>query len=203
MFHGLSKGLFSCDIGLKLDKNPVSPFVPWKEDKVGFSGGVNHLHQWFDTEALHCLLRLWHVQTFHDLSKGLFGCDVEPKLAQNPVSPFVPWKGDKVGFLGRVSNPHEWLDMEVVHCLWRLWHVLRPWNVSRPFQGSFPQWCWTKVGSKPSFAILLPIVQNHLFLSKNRKNSYFASKIWIYIPVLVVYMENRPDWMQQKVCDFT
>ena len=101
----------------------------------------------------HVYHKYYSIKTFHGLSKGLIGCDIGLELAQNQVLPFFPWKGDRVGFLGRVSNPHEWLDREIVHCLSCISQVLRRQNISWPLQGSFSLKYRAKVGPKPSFAI--------------------------------------------------
>ena len=45
-------------------------------------------------------------------------------------------------------------------------------------------------------AIVLQIVQNHSFLRKKRKYTYFASKLQI---VIIVHMKNYLDLMRRKV----
>ena len=110
---------------------------------------------------------------FHGLSNGLFGCDIGLKLTKNAVSPFLPWDEDKIGFLGRVSNPHEWPDIVAVHCLLCLSQVLRPRNISWPRQGSFRQgsfrlWYRAQDGQKPSFAIFaIERTQSRVFGKSN------------------------------------
>ena len=96
---------------------------------------------------------------FQGLCKGRFGCGIELKMAQNSVSPFLPWKQDKVGFSERVNDPHEWLHMKAIHFLWWILQVLKPQNVPWPLQGSFRRGFRAKYGPKPSFAIL-PCIQD-------------------------------------------
>ena len=63
--------------------------------------------------------RYWKAVMFDNLLVIFFSHDIELKSAQNAVllSPFFPWKDDKVGFSRRVNDPLEWLNMKAVHFL--------------------------------------------------------------------------------------
>ena len=90
---------------------------------------------------------------FHGLCKGLFGCAIELKLAQNPVLPFLPWKEKYVAFSERIKESREWHDMEEGKFSTSLSLGLRTQNILCSLQGSFWPWYKAKTGPKPSFAI--------------------------------------------------
>ena len=127
-------------------------------------------YTWKQYIVYHVYCTDWSLM-FHGLYKGLFGCGLWywAKVGPNPVSPFLLRKEDKVGFFGRVNDPHEWLHIKAVHCLLCKLQVLKPQNASWPLQGSFQLCYGAKVGPKPSFTI---------FTKERRQSRVFWKSKW-------------------------
>ena len=111
-FANLFMFFFGYAIQLKMTQNSSSIFYMERRQCQVF--GKSKRPPWLmsDLTLKQCIdCHVYHkykeLQMFYGLSKGLFSCDIGLKLAQNL---FSPWKEDKFGFLGRVNNPHEWLD---------------------------------------------------------------------------------------------
>ena len=140
MFHGLCKGLFGSGKGLKLAQNPVLPFSPWKDVKVGFSERVNDPPAWLHMKSIHWLLCISQVLKPRNVSwplQGSFRLWYWAKLGRKPSFAIFAMERRPSRVFWKSKRSPEWLHIKAKHWLLCISQVLKPLNVSWPLQGSF------------------------------------------------------------------